>query len=276
MSSARDYGHRPPRHDSLYKRKRSPSPPPPPPSSDRQRDHSNRHHSQPTSPKDRHTRDRPTPSSRNDYHDQGRAHHTSDYQDAREKTARDAARPTGAPVRGVHAQRNEDDEERAEAPVAAPKEKPNYQPSGKLAAEQNTYKGVVLKYSEPPEARKTVKKWRLYVFKGKEQVDLLHVHRQSAYLVGRERLVADIPIDHPSCSKQHAVLQYRQVSETNDLGDSSRVIKPYLIDLESANGSFLNGGKIEASRYYELKAGDTIKFGFSSRDYVILPDDAAS
>lgn len=38
-------------------------------------------------------------------------------------------------------------------------------------------------------------------------VELLHIHRQSAYLVGRDRLVADIAIDHPSCSKQHAVFQ---------------------------------------------------------------------
>lgn len=28
----------------------------------------------------------------------------------------------------------------------------------------------MLKYNEPPEARKPVKSWRLYVFKGKEQV----------------------------------------------------------------------------------------------------------
>lgn len=30
--------------------------------------------------------------------------------------------------------------------------------------------GVQLKYNEPPEARKPLKNWRLYVFKGKEQV----------------------------------------------------------------------------------------------------------
>ncbi len=41
------------------------------------------------------------------------------------------------------------------------------------------------------------------------------MHRQSAYLFGRERKVADIPIDHPSCSSQHAVLQYRQVEVPN-------------------------------------------------------------
>lgn len=33
--------------------------------------------------------------------------------------------------------------------------------------------------------------------------------RMSSYLFGRERRVADVPTDHPSCSKQHAVLQFR-------------------------------------------------------------------
>ena len=39
--------------------------------------------------------------------------------------------------------------------------------------------------------------------------DPLYIHRQSCYLVGRERRVVDIPSDHPSCSKQHACLQFR-------------------------------------------------------------------
>ena len=39
--------------------------------------------------------------------------------------------------------------------------------------------------------------------------DPLPIHRQSVYLFGRERRVADIPTDHPSCSKQHSVLQFR-------------------------------------------------------------------
>ncbi|PUZ66445.1 hypothetical protein GQ55_3G308600 [Panicum hallii var. hallii] len=41
----------------------------------------------------------------------------------------------------------------------------------------------------------------------------LYVHRMTCYLFGRERKVADIPTDHPSCSKQHAVLQYRLVEK---------------------------------------------------------------
>ena len=55
------------------------------------------------------------------------------------------------------------------------KSKPNMAPSGLLAAETNTVKAIdgtstVLKYNEPPEARKPVLGWRLYVFKDSEQV----------------------------------------------------------------------------------------------------------
>ncbi|KAI9086816.1 hypothetical protein K1719_031410 [Acacia pycnantha] len=88
--------------------------------------------------------------------------------------------------------------------------------SGKLAAETNRVRGVTLLFNEPPEARKPDVKWRLYVFKGGEVLnEPLYIHRQSCYRFGRERRVADIPTDHPSCSKQHAVIQFGQRFEAN-------------------------------------------------------------
>lgn len=102
---------------------------------------------------------------------------------------------------------------------------PNFAPSGKLAAETKTVNGVVLKYHEPSEARKPTKHWRLHVFKGEEQIEVLHVHRQSAYLFGRERAVVDVPIEHPSSSKQHAVLQYRQVQSRDEFGQTKSAVK---------------------------------------------------
>ena len=36
--------------------------------------------------------------------------------------------------------------------------------------EHNKVKGVVLKYSEPPEARMPTERWRLYIFKGDEEL----------------------------------------------------------------------------------------------------------
>uniref|UniRef100_A0A1B6MT21 FHA domain-containing protein n=2 Tax=Graphocephala atropunctata TaxID=36148 RepID=A0A1B6MT21_9HEMI len=148
--------------------------------------------------------------------------------------------------------------------------KPDFGLSGKLTEDANTFNGVVIKYSEPPEARKPKRRWRLYPFKGETSLPVLHIHRQSAYLMGRDRKVADIPIDHPSCSKQHAALQYRLVPFKRADGSSGRQIKLYVIDLESANGTFLNNNKIESKKYYELKERDVVKFGFSSRDYVLL------
>ncbi len=50
------------------------------------------------------------------------------------------------------------------------KQKPDFKQSGTLNAAQNTVKGIVLKYAEPPEARMPDSKYRLYVFKGEEQI----------------------------------------------------------------------------------------------------------
>lgn len=154
--------------------------------------------------------------------------------------------------------------------AVAPTEKPNFGLSGALAKDElkgNTYKGVVLKFSEPPEARAPNTLWRLYVFKGDEQIETLHVSKQSAYLFGRNAEIADVALLHVSCSSQHAVLQYRALpnKETGKLQ-----CQPYLMDLESTNGTFINGVQIDAARYYQLKKGDVFKFGASTREYVLL------
>ncbi|KAL7060179.1 hypothetical protein AAHC03_09598 [Spirometra sp. Aus1] len=145
----------------------------------------------------------------------------------------------------------------------APVQEPNFQLSGKLAEDTNMFKGVLIKYNEPEDARKPTVFWRMYPFKGNQSLPVLHIHRQSGYLIGRDRNIADIPMDHPSISKQHAVLQFRYTKGQTRL---------YVIDLESANGTFLNNKKIEPRRYYEVRETDVIKFGFSSRDYVVMTD----
>ncbi|PWN20251.1 SMAD/FHA domain-containing protein [Microstroma glucosiphilum] len=152
-------------------------------------------------------------------------------------------------------------------------DQPDFKPSGLLAKESNQVNGTALKYHEPPEAKKPKRKWRMYVFKDGKEVDLLHLSRQSCYLFGRDQAVVDVPLEHTSCSKQHAVLQYRLLIERNEFGDEKRNIKPYLLDLASANGTTVNKRDVPASRYYELKNGDTIQFGGSEREYVLLCED---
>jgi len=196
--------------------------------------------------------------------------------------------------------RKSDDEEGGtnDGPKKAP-QKPNFGLSGALAQDDgtgNVYNGVLLKFSEPPEARTPNTRWRLYVFKKKavqhtestskedadgDLLDVMHVSKQSAYLFGRDRKVADIPVDHPSLSKQHCVLQFRALPNDKDAlrGQHQRhnlLCKPYMIDLESTNGTFVNGVKLEQARYYELRKGDVITLGFSSREYVLLTENTTS
>lgn len=130
----------------------------------------------------------------------------------------------------------------------------------------------MLKYHEPPEARKppSSEQWRMYVFKGKDMLDTVYLHTRSCWLMGRDQAVVDMVLEHPSISKQHAVIQFRHITKTNEYGDRESKVKPYLIDLESANGTRLNGEKVGASRYIELVDSDVIGFGDSEREYVMM------
>ena len=88
---------------------------------------------------------------------------------------------------------------------------------------------------------------------------------------------ADVPCNHPSISKQHAVLQYRELEQDAEDGiDTIKTVEPYIMDLETTNGTFLKGKgdsdfvRIEGARYYQLHPSDVVKFGKSTRDYVLL------
>ncbi|KAK0721390.1 SMAD/FHA domain-containing protein [Apiosordaria backusii] len=158
-----------------------------------------------------------------------------------------------------------------------PKEKPNFGNSGALAAASNSVTQadgttITLKYHEPPEARKPSPRdeWKLFVFKGQDIVDTIDLGTRSCWLVGREQAVVDLLAEHPSISKQHAVIQFRYTEKRNEFGDKIGRVKPYLIDLESANGTMLNGDKVPESRYLELRNKDMVQFGSSTREYVLM------
>mmetsp|Transcript_16143 Transcript_16143/g.44723 ORF Transcript_16143/g.44723 Transcript_16143/m.44723 type:complete len:300 (-) Transcript_16143:154-1053(-) len=159
-----------------------------------------------------------------------------------------------------------------------PKHKANFGLSGALAKDTETggkmYKGVLLKFQEPAEARAPNTQWRFYVFEGKDTLETLHISKQSAYLIGGNVEIADIPFEHESLSEQHAVLQYRALPLKSD---PTRVsCQPYIMDLESESGTFLNGVKIDSARYYQLRKGDVVTFGRSKREYVLMTENTTS
>ena len=157
------------------------------------------------------------------------------------------------------------------------KQKPNFAASGLLAVASNSIAqadgtSIVLKYHEPGEARKPPAKdeWKLFIFKGADILETIDLSVRSCWLIGRELAVVDMPAEHPSISKQHAVIQFRYIQKKNEYGDKLGKVRPYLIDLESANGTTLNKEAIPASRYLELRDKDMVQFGHSTREYVLM------
>lgn len=100
--------------------------------------------------------------------------------------------------------------------------------------------------------------------------------------MGRDQAVADIHIDNEPdttsegkvvVAKQHAAIQFRFVRGAPDeFGERTEGVKPYVIDLESKGGTWLNGRKIEASRFVELRDGDAVRFGGrrAQREWVVM------
>jgi len=158
------------------------------------------------------------------------------------------------------------------------REKPNFKTTGALAKAANRVEGtkISLKYHEPPEARKPSpsQPWRIFVFKGDDVVDTIEIAQKSCWLLGRSHEVVDYILEHPSSSGQHAVIQFRYIQKTveDEYGVKSTrgKVKPYIIDLESSNGTELNGESVEASRYFELRDKDILKFAGSEREYVVM------
>eukprot|EP00392_Amoebophrya_sp_AT5.2_P009809 g9837.t1 len=137
--------------------------------------------------------------------------------------------------------------------------------------------------------------WRLYIFqKDGGDPKIAYLAKKPDFLFGKDRKVADVPTDHPSCSKQHAVLHFRtkklagRVGGEGEAGAGSlgiitgrgkvgadvltggQVVVPYVMDLESTNGTFLNGERLEPCRYYELLPKDRLNFATSTRDYILM------
>jgi smad nuclear-interacting protein 1 len=154
------------------------------------------------------------------------------------------------------------------------KEKPNFKPTGLLAKESNNIDGVQLKYTEPDDACLPPKEpeYLLFIFMPDSKVTRQYsLNGKSSHLIGRDEKVVDLLTTHETCSKQHAVIQFREIQEQDP--ESSRIVKhvkPYIIDLESSNGTFINDEEIPTSRFLELRREDIIKFGESDTDYVLM------
>ncbi|CAI4034955.1 hypothetical protein SMKI_12G0920 [Saccharomyces mikatae IFO 1815] len=171
---------------------------------------------------------------------------------------------------------------------------PDFNPSGLLELESNNKEGVALKHVEPQDAispdkymdmrsleprDRTVYELLVYKKNGKDNAPWKrhNLNDRSCYLVGRElghsldsdfddrkeTVIADIGIPEETSSKQHCVIQFRNVGG---------VLKCYVMDLDSSNGTCLNNVVVPRARYIELRSGDVLtlsEFG-EDTDYELV------
>ena len=157
------------------------------------------------------------------------------------------------------------------------KEKPNFEPSGILQKDlQDEYNAsmnnkVAINYKPPSDSIIPEEIWFLFKFlKDKKEADETYkLVGKEFFLIGKDNRICDIHIKQKNISRQHAVIQFRKIAKNNKDGNSVSII-PYLIDLNSTNGTYLNGDKIDNSKYYELMDKDNLNFGDKKIDFVLM------
>ncbi|KAL6061528.1 Kanadaptin [Balamuthia mandrillaris] len=105
--------------------------------------------------------------------------------------------------------------------------------------------------------------YQLEVVKGGAIIETIDVSEKDYWLIGRQP-GCNLLMQHPSLSRQHAVLQHRQDGSV------------FLYDLGSTHGTFIGKTKLKAHRYHLLRIGDMVKFGASTRFYILKGSEEAT
>ena len=129
-------------------------------------------------------------------------------------------------------------------------------------AEQIKHVQQTIPYLEPKWAGRTDKEYYIEVLKGGKIVHTIDLTEKSHFVFGRLP-TCDVPMDHPSLSRFHAVLQYCAVpNERHEIGW-------YLYDLESTHGTCINKLQVKPRVYYRVRVGHVLKFAGSTRLHIL-------
>jgi len=96
---------------------------------------------------------------------------------------------------------------------------------------------------------------RFKVFKGSDLVQIIHLAKQSVFLIGRQKGLCDILLEHPTISRKHAALVHHRDGSV------------HLIDLGSAHGTWVGSNRLAHQESRELLEGHVLVFGQSTRRY---------
>jgi len=104
---------------------------------------------------------------------------------------------------------------------------------------------------------------RLKIFKGSELVDIVPMSKNPAYLLGRQKELVDVLLEHPTISRKHAAIVHHVNGSC------------HIIDLGSTGGTWVGPTRLAPHESRQLSEGITIVFGQSTRRYSMcfgMPD----
>lgn len=168
---------------------------------------------------------------------------------------------------GVTSKVNKTDENGAKAPQKIKPRFPVKPPTdGKLNA-------APLPYTEPPWGGLAESAYSFEILKNGTILDTVPLAERSFFVFGRLP-VCDVSLEHPSISRYHAVVQYRgRPGEPGVVGEEAGF---YAFDLGSTHGTFINKNKIPPKTYIRLRVGHVLKFGGSSRLFILQASNSVS
>lgn len=142
-----------------------------------------------------------------------------------------------------------------------------------------------LPYNEPTWSSTPSDPYVLTVIKNGTIIQTIQLSHKPFHVFGRLPS-CDIQFEHPSISRYHAILQYRPLDKEDSGSNSSSharsesavsssvTVNPkeegfYVYDLGSTHGTFINKVKIQMRCFYRLRLGQMVKFGGSSRLFLL-------
>lgn len=113
-------------------------------------------------------------------------------------------------------------------------------------------------YSEPEWSQAPTKPIILEVLKEGKIIENISIPQGKNFITFGRLPENDVPLDHESTSRIHAVLQFGPRNTA------------FIYDLGSSHGTFINKNQILAGKYVKIICGNAmIRFGASSRQYIL-------
>lgn len=113
-------------------------------------------------------------------------------------------------------------------------------------------------YTIPSWSGKPIYKYYFEVIKDGTIIEEIDLSKKPFYLIGKYGDLCDIVAQHPSVSRKHAVVQFKEKGEG-----------VFIFDLGSAHGTKVNKVRVRPRTYYKLAPNNVIKFAESTRLYIL-------